>query len=150
MGIEIERKFLVRPELLPPLPPPERFEQGYLSTHPVVRVRRVEGPGAAPQGKLTIKGEGSLSRAEFEYDIPASDAAQLLLLCGRSLRKDRHRLDRWDLDRFLDAEAPSGGVLWLAEIELSSEDEAFDRPAWLGAEVTHDPRYANSALARPR
>lgn len=150
MAVEIERKFLVRPELLPALPAPQRFEQGYLSTRPTVRIRRIEGPGASRTGKLTIKGEGQLTRAEFEYDIPAADAEQLLLLCGRALRKERHRLGRWEIDRFLDVEAPAGGPLWLAEIELSSEDEVFDRPAWLGAEVTQDARYANSALARPR
>lgn len=150
MGVEIERKFLVRPEVLPPLPAPQLLEQGYLCTEPAVRVRLIQAPGGESSGKLTIKGRGMVSRAEFEYAIPALDAEQLLRLCARSLRKERHRLGRWEIDRFLDVEAPVGGPLWLAEIELSSEDEPFDRPAWLGAEVTLDARYANAALARPR
>ena len=150
MGIEIERKFLVLPALLPPLPPPLRFEQGYLCTKPTVRVRLIEGTSGARSGQLTIKGSGLVSRPEFEYEVPAADAEELLRLCSRSLRKQRHRLGRWEIDRFESIEAPEGGPLWLAEIELASEEEPFERPAWLGPEVTSDPRYANSALARPR
>jgi CYTH domain-containing protein len=150
MAVEIERKFLVQPALLPPLPPPLRIEQGYLCTKPTVRVRLIEGTSGARSGRLTIKGSGLVSRPEFEYEVPESDAEELLRLCARSLRKQRHRLGRWEIDRFEGIEAPDGGPLWLAEIELASEEEPFERPAWLGPEVTYDPRYANSALARPR
>ena len=139
--MEIERKFLVREDLLPALPPPSRLVQGYLSVAPVVRVRLSTSPAGVETGALTIKGRGLLSRAEFEYEIPAADARQLLDLCGRKLSKARHLLGRWEIDHFADR------GLWLAEIELSSEDEPFDSPPWLGAEVTHDPAYSNANLA---
>lgn len=140
MGIEIERKFLVRAELLPELPPALELRQGYLSVDPVVRVRLVASRDGE-SAELTIKGAGLLSRAEFNYAIPPADARQLLALCPRKLAKRRHTLDRWVIDHF-----PDRG-LWLAEIELASEDEPFDRPKWLGQEVTQDPRYTNSNLA---
>ena len=149
MGVEIERKFLVHVELLPALPEPERFAQGYLSTDPAVRVRLIDAPGGVRSARLTIKGRGLISRAEFEYAIPPADAEQLLRLCVRALRKERHRLGRWEIDRFEDVKAANGAPLWLAEIELSSEGEAFEKPVWLGAEVTSDSAYANSSLARP-
>ncbi|GAC1347625.1 MAG: CYTH domain-containing protein [Myxococcales bacterium] len=150
MGVEIERKFLVRADLLPALPAPLELTQGYLSTAPAVRVRLAVAPDGTRSGELTIKGPGLVSRAEFNYPLPPPDADELLGLCGRSLRKRRHRLGRWEIDLFPDHPGPGGGVLWLAEIELKAENEPFDRPPWLGPEVTHDPSYANAALARPR
>ena len=144
MATEIERKFLVRKELLPKeLPPGDELEQGYLSTDPTVRVRLVATPDGTRHAELTIKGKGMLSRAEFNYPIPPADAEALLRLCGRSLRKVRRKLGRWDLDHFRTRD------LWLAEIELKSEDERFDRPPWLGNEVTEDPVYSNTRLATP-
>src|SRR5215813_7144260 len=145
MPTEIERKFLVNPEMLPKdLPPGDELEQGYLSTDPTVRVRLVATPDGTRHAELTIKGKGLVSRPEFNYPIPPADAEALLRLCSRSLRKVRRKLGRWDLDHFRARE------LWLAEIELTSEGERFDRPAWLGAEVTTDPGYANSRLATPK
>ncbi len=141
MGQEIERKFLVRPELLPELPAPDELFQGYLATEPAVRVRLKTPPQGAPRAYLTIKGAGLLSRAEFEYEIPAADARQLLQMCGRSLQKRRYRIGRWEVDHFFDR------GLWLAEIELAREDEPFDKPAWAGEEVTSDPAYSNVRLA---
>jgi adenylate cyclase len=142
MGLEIERKFLVRKEHLPPeLPEGDELEQGYLSVDPTVRVRLVTGREGTRHAELTVKGKGMLSRAEFSYPIPDEDAEALLGLCGRSLRKVRRKLGRFDLDHFRERD------LWLAEIELSDEGERFDRPAWLGEEVTGDPQYANSRLA---
>ena len=71
MGTEIERKFLVRKELLPKeLPPGDELEQGYLSTDPTVRVRLVATPDGTRHAELTIKGKGMLQRAEFNYPIP--------------------------------------------------------------------------------
>jgi adenylate cyclase len=140
MGVEIERKFLVRPEQLPELPAPDELVQGYLSVEPVVRVRLATKAGVE-SAELTIKGKGFLSRAEFNYEIPPADARALLALCSRRLAKRRHRLGRWEIDHFFDR------GLWLAEIELQSEDERFERPAWLGDEVTSDPAYANAQLA---
>jgi adenylate cyclase len=145
MATEIERKFLVKREALPAdLPPGDELEQGYLATDPTVRVRLVATPDGTRHAELTIKGKGLVSRPEFNYPIPAEDAEALLHLCGRSLRKIRRKLGRWDLDHFRARD------LWLAEIELRSEDEPFDRPEWLGEEVTSDPNYANSRLATPR
>ena len=144
MGLEIERKFLVKKELLPKqLPEGDELEQGYLSVEPTVRVRLVTGHDGTRHAELTIKGKGMLSRAEFNYPIPPADAEALLRLCGRSLRKVRRKLGRWDLDHFRTRD------LWLAEIELKSEDERFDRPPWLGNEVTEDPVYSNTRLATP-
>ena len=145
MGLEIERKFLVRSELLPKsLPEGDELEQGYLSVDPVVRVRLVTGHDGTRHAELTIKGSGLLSRAEFNYPIPDEDAEALLGICARSLRKVRRRLGPFDLDHFRDR------GLWLAEIELRDEREAFERPPWLGEEVTGDPSYSNSRLATPR
>jgi adenylate cyclase len=145
MGVEIERKFLVRKEALPrQLPEGDELEQGYLSVEPTVRVRLVTGHDGTRHAELTIKGKGLLSRAEFNYPIPHEDAEALLAMCGRGLRKVRRKLGRFDLDHFRDRE------LWLAEIELRDEAESFERPPWLGEEVTGDPQYSNSHLATPR
>lgn len=156
MGVEIERRFLVNVAALPPKSVPGyTLRQGYLSVHPVVRVRweqRAVAPGqdpadAATKGYLTIKGPGTLVRAEYEYEIPAADAEELLRMCGAQLRKRRYHLHgegHWTIDVFEDRLTG----LWLAEIELPSADAEFPRPAWLGREVTDDPRYTNAALAQ--
>ena len=143
MSVEIERKFLVHVDRLPPLPAPEHFQQGYLCVDPVVRVRLAVAPGGEERGELTVKGKGLLRRAEFNIPVPARDAEEMLGLCSRRLSKLRHRLGRWEIDRFPDL------GLWLAEIELAAEDEPFERPAWLGEEVTADPAYSNARLATP-
>ncbi|HEY4886192.1 MAG TPA: CYTH domain-containing protein [Myxococcales bacterium] len=145
MGTEIERKFLVRTERLPKdLPEGNELEQGYLSVDPTVRVRLVTGPEGTRHAELTIKGKGLMSRAEFNYPIPNEDAEALLGMCARSLRKVRRKIGRFELDHFRERD------LWLAEIELADERERFQRPPWLGDEVTNDPEYANSRLATPR
>jgi adenylate cyclase len=145
MGIEIERKFLVDGDdwrHAPAVP----YAQGYLNRDKqrTVRVRIAED-----SAWLTVKGASSgATRAEFEYPIPVADAEQLLALCdGPLVRKLRrvvvHAGATWEIDEFQGANAG----LVVAEIELGSEDEAFEAPPWLGAEVTHDPRYFNSNLA---
>ena len=145
MGIEIERKFLVVGDAwraAPAVP----YAQGYLNRDKqrTVRVRVVRD-----EAWLTIKGASvGATRAEFEYPIPVADAEQLLALCdGPVIRKTRrvveHAGARWEVDEF---EGDNAGLV-VAEIELPSEDAPFERPAWLGAEVTHDPRYFNSSLA---
>ena len=145
MGIEIERKFLVTGDdwrSAPAVP----YAQGYLNRDKrrTVRVRVVQD-----QAWLTVKGVSvGATRAEFEYAIPVDDARQLLALCdGPIVRKTRrvveHAGTKWEIDEF---QGDNAGLV-VAEIELPSEDAAFERPAWLGAEVTHDPRYFNSSLA---
>ena len=148
MGIEIERKFLLKGDAWRSLGQPVLLRQGYLSSNKerVVRVR-IEGEGAT----LTIKGRSSgATRGEWEYPIPLADAAELLDgLCEQPLiEKYRRRIafagNVWEVDEFLGANQG----LAFAEIELSSEDQAFDKPDWIGEEVTHDPRYYNSSLIR--
>lgn len=156
MPTEIERKFLVRPDALANAAPPgvarspargARFTQGYLCTSPVVRVRLAEHPDGRAEAWLTIKGPGKITRGEYEYAIPYEHARELLALCAAVLAKTRYHVPvgahTWDLDEFHGAHAG----LWLAEVELSRPDETFERPPWLGAEVTDDPRYTNAALA---
>ena len=145
MGIEIERKFLVVGDGWRAAPA-TAYAQGYLNRDKqrTVRVRVVQ-----QQAWLTIKGANAgATRAEFEYPIPLADAEQLLALCdGPLVRKLRriveHAGSRWEIDEF---QGDNAGLV-VAEIELASEQASFEKPAWLGAEVTHDPRYYNSNLA---
>ncbi|NHZ66171.1 CYTH domain-containing protein [Massilia genomosp. 1] len=148
MGVEIERKFLLVGDAWRSLGEPVLLRQGYLSTDPDRTVRvRIEGEGAT----LTIKGrsEGA-TRGEWEYPVPLSDAGELLdRLCQQPIiEKYRRRIafagNVWEVDEFLGANAG----LMFAEIELGSEDQAFDKPDWIGEEVTHDRRYFNSSLIR--
>lgn len=148
MGVEIERKFLVRGDAWKTLAEGVLLRQGYLSSQPerVVRVR-VEGDAA----RLTIKGKSSgATRGEWEYPIPLADAQVFLdTLCERPvIEKYRYRIPHagmiWEVDEFLGENAG----LVVAEIELASEDQAFERPDWVGEEVTHDARYFNSSLLR--
>jgi adenylate cyclase len=144
VGQEIERKFLVASEWQP-RDAGTLYRQGYLSSHPerVVRVR-IAGDNAM----LTIKGiTTGVTRLELEYPIPLADAAQLLAICEQPLIEKHRHLEhhagkRWEIDVFLGANAG----LVIAELELASEDEPFERPPWLGAEVSGDPRYYNNNL----
>ncbi|TAF32872.1 MAG: CYTH domain-containing protein [Cytophagales bacterium] len=149
MGLEIERKFLVtefNPELYE-IKSTTKIAQGYLSDIPerTVRVRLRD-----QQGYLTIKGAASgASRTEFEYAIPLEDARQMLEeLCVSSLSKTRYEVlydsFLWELDVF---EGLNAGLI-VAEIELPSEQTSFQKPPFVGEEVTHDYRYSNSYLAK--
>ena len=146
MGIEIERKFLVRGEAWRSANG-QYLCQAYLSRDPARTVRvRIQGE----QAWLTIKGRSSgATRAEFEYPIPIADAQALLQLAdGPWIEKIRHRIPLdgmlWEVDEFLGDNTP----LVVAEIELPSEDHPFEKPDWLGEEVTDDPRYTNSYLSQ--
>jgi adenylate cyclase len=148
MGVEIERKFLVRDDRWKALGQGVLLRQGYLSSAPerIVRVR-IEGETAV----LTIKGRTSgATRGEWEYPIPLADAQAFLdSLCERPLiEKRRYRIPYegmlWEIDEFLGENAG----LVVAEIELAAEDQAFSKPDWVGEEVTHDPRYFNANLLR--
>lgn len=148
MATEIERKFLVRDQRWKIGASGKAFRQGYLATEHAgtVRVRLV-----GEQAWLTIKGrtEG-YSRLEFEYEIPLADGREILdRLCpGPTIDKTRYRIEHaghvWEVDAFHGA---NEGLV-VAEIELTSEDESFARPEWLGEEVSGDPRYFNSNLVR--
>ena len=144
MGVEIERKFKVADDFRP-TGVGISMAQGYLSRDPKRTVRiRIAGM----QGYLTIKGEThGAARLEYEYEIPAEEARELLALCEQPLvEKTRYRETVaghvWAVDVFHGANAG----LVIAEIELSSEVETFVLPAWAGAEVTGEKRYYNSAL----
>lgn len=148
MGQEIERKFLLADERWREGAEGTVFRQGYLSTNPDRNVRvRTQGDKAF----LTIKGrtEG-VSRLEFEYEIPTTDAQHLLdALCERPLiEKTRYKVDFggfvWEIDEF---SGENSGLI-LAEVELEREDQPFERPPWLGEEVSDDPRYYNARLVQ--
>jgi adenylate cyclase len=147
VGVEIERKFLVAGDGWRALGVAVPMRQGYLSSDKarVVRVR-IEGE----QAYITIKGKSvGATRGEWEYPVPVLDAEELLMLCEQPLvEKVRRRIKfhghTWEVDEFFGVNA---GLL-VAEIELSSEDEAFDKPEWIGAEVTDDARYYNSSLVK--
>jgi adenylate cyclase len=146
MAVEIERKFLVTSDAWRDGPPGVRICQGYLTRDPERTVRvRLAGENAF----LTIKGGSSgISRQEFEYAIPVDEARALLDLCLPPLldkiRHERHVGGHlWEIDEFL---GDNAGLV-VAEIELTDADEEFERPEWLGREVSDDPRYFNSRLA---
>ena len=148
MGVEIERKFLLQGDAWRGLGQAVLLRQGYLSSarERVVRVR-IEGE----QAMLTIKGANvGATRGEWEYPIPLADAVELLEgLCEQPLiEKVRHRIEHagmvWEVDEFLGANAG----LVVAEIELASEDQPFEKPKWIGAEVSGDARYYNANLIR--
>ena len=148
MGIEIERKFLLAGDAWRGQGQATRMRQGYLCSDPERTVRvRIEGEGAV----ITIKSKATgASRGEWEYPIPVADAAELLdRLCEQPLvEKTRHRISHaghvWEVDEF----AGENAGLVVAEIELGAEDESFDKPDWIGREVTGDKRYYNSSLIR--
>lgn len=147
MGTEIERKFLVRGDAWRSGAKRVDARQGYLAVGPPASVRvRIMGDKA----HLNIKQATlAVARAEFEYEIPVADAHELLdTLCdGRIVEKTRHYVEHggmtWEVDEFRGANA---GLI-VAELELESEDQPFDRPSWLGEEVSGDARYFNSNLA---
>lgn len=147
MAQEIERKFLVQGEFKSQAFQAERIIQGYLSSQPERTVRvRIRGD----RGFLTIKGKSSengLSRYEWEKEIPLAEALELMSLTepGRIdktrylVRKGKHI---FEVDEFY---GENEGLI-LAEIELKDENEVFEKPEWLGTEVTGDLRYYNAML----
>jgi len=146
MPQEIERKFLVKSEdwRMPGTGTP--YRQGYLSTAPErsVRIRLIRD-----KGFLTVKGVSvGTTRAEYEYEIPAGEAIEMLdNLCERPLiEKTRYRIEHqglvWEVDEF---DGDNAGLI-IAEVELDREDQAIALPGWVGKEVTGDPRYYNANL----
>lgn len=147
MGVEIERKFLVKNDQWRNLAQGELYRQGYIPTlESTVRIRVIRD-----RGFITIKGmTQGISRAEYEYEIPVEDATQMLdHLCKPPLiEKYRHKIELnglvWEVDEFLGANRG----LTIAEVELKSADQAIKLPEWIGEDVSHNPRYYNSNLAQ--
>ena len=146
---EIERKFLVTStEFLSESIQSNRIVQGYLNSNPERTVRiRIKGT----QGFITIKGKGNESgttRFEWEKEIEVTEAEQLLLLCEDGvIDKIRYEIPfgkhLYEVDVF---EGDNKGLI-IAEIELNDENESFEKPNWLGVEVTGDDRYYNASLS---
>ena len=147
MGKEIERKFLVKGDF--PKENGVRIIQGYLSSVPERTVRvRVKGD----KGYLTVKGIGNASgasRFEWEIEIPKEDALNLLKICEPGvIDKTRYHVKvgnhTFEIDEFY---GDNEGLV-IAEVELKDENEEFEKPEWLGEEVTGDVRYYNSMLMK--
>ena len=146
MGLEIEKKFLVKGDSWRSLGKASPYRQGYLSSEKerTVRVRTIED-----KAYLTIKGisRGAV-RSEWEYEIPYEDALTMLeQVCETPLiEKVRHKIEYegliWEVDEF---SGENEGLI-VAEVELQSEEQTFDKPEWIGPDVTEDPRYFNANL----
>lgn len=147
--IEIERKFLVTSEAFKAHAyARHHIAQGYLNSHPERTVRiRINGES----GFLTIKGKGNktgISRYEWETEIALIEAKPLLSLCEKGIiEKIRYEIQAGNHVFEVDVFSGDNNGLIIAEIELASEDEAFEKPFWLGSEVTNDVRYYNSYLS---
>ena len=149
MAQEIERKFLVKGDFQPFVIKSTRIIQGYLSSIPERTVRaRLKGD----KGFLTIKGIGSesgASRFEWETEISKEDAENLLKICEPGvIDKTRHIVEVGNHSYEVDEFYGENDGLTVAEIELNSENETFEKPDWLGKEVTGDVKYYNSMLMK--
>ena len=154
VAIEIERKFRVvgedwRGQVVKSV----RMAQGYINDMAALRDARqnasVRVRIAGDQAFLNLKSrELGRSRQEFDYPIPVADAEALLALCvGGRIDKVRHYIPQHDLTWEVDEFAGDNAGLVVAELELPAVDTAFDRPDWLGREVTEEQRFYNLALA---
>jgi adenylate cyclase len=149
MAKEIERKFLVKGDFKPFISKQTRIVQGYLSSVPERTVRvRIKGD----KGFLTIKGIGNdsgASRFEWEKEIPINETEDLLKICEPGVIDKTRFLVKagphtFEVDEFY---GENKGLV-VAEIELASETESFEKPAWLGEEVTGNTKYYNSMLMK--
>lgn len=150
MGVEVERKFLVEGTAWRALADDGRhIRQAYIVAERSVNVRvRIDG---VTRSLLTIKMPGGgFTRMEYEYPIPISDAEEMIQASGGNvIDKHRYRIPAggglvWEVDRF---DGVNLGLV-IAEIELEHERQSFERPPWLGPEVTDDPRFQNAYLFR--
>ena len=146
MVIEIERKFLVLNDLYKTLSKPLHCIQGYISSAPLTRVRII-----ADTAFITIKGINSgIRRSEYEYEISIDDAKNLLSeFCTEPIiEKNRYKIiinnTLWEVDEFL----KDNLGLVVAEVELSHEDDLFDKPDWIGKEISEQERYFNHNLTK--
>ncbi|MDL2060269.1 CYTH domain-containing protein [Mesosutterella sp. AGMB02718] len=148
MGKEIERKFLVVGGEWRKLARGTAYRQGYLNSQKerTVRIRTI-----GQKAFLTVKGPTvGVTRLEFEYEIPYADCVTMLAQLAEKpiIEKNRYKIPQgpytWEIDEFLGV---NKGLV-VAEIELPSEDAPFEKPAWIGREVSGDPRYFNSNLVK--
>ena len=144
MGIEIERKFLVVNDIYKTLAKPFHCLQGYISSDPLIRIRII-----ADTAFITIKGINTgIRRSEYEYEIPIDDAKNLLNeFCKEPIiEKNRYKIKinntLWEVDEFLNDNLG----LVVAEVELRHEDDLFDKPNWIGEEVSEQEKYFNHNL----
>lgn len=149
MALEIERKFLVAGPFKQDASSHEEIVQGYLSSVADRTVRvRIKGTKAY----LTVKGIGNdsgVARFEWEKEISVTDAHELLKICEPGvISKVRYYISSGNHTFEVDEFNEENKGLIVAEIELTSEDELFDKPEWLGKEVTGDKRYYNAYLAK--
>lgn len=147
MASEIERKFLLRDDSWrEQISRSANMRQGYLVTDEIRSVRvRISDDKAHLNIKSATVG---LSRSEYEYGIPLEDAEDMLdKLCGKLvLEKTRHFIHHGDHVWEIDVFAGNNAGLIMAEVELTDPEESFERPPWLGDEVSHDKRYYNAYL----
>jgi len=148
MAKEIERKFLVNGDAWRALAEGTTYRQGYLNSakERTVRIRTADG-----RAFLTIKGiTVGATRSEYEYEIPFDDGKAMLdtLVEKPLIEKKRYKIPvgnvTWEIDEFL---GENVGLI-VAEVELKGADQTFDKPVWLGDEVTSDPRYFNANLIK--
>jgi adenylate cyclase len=146
MAKEIERKFLLIGDEWRALATGTHYRQGYLNStkERTVRIRTIND-----KAFLTVKGiTVSATRAEYEYEIPFDDCVEMLegLAERPIIEKKRYKIHDdglvWEVDEFLGV---NQGLI-VAEVELQSEDQVFEKPVWVGEEVSGDPRYFNSNL----
>lgn len=148
MGLEIERKFLVIQEKWQAPSDGKHLAQGYIASNEHRLSVRVRIGGEVAW--LNLKGRiNDIARHEYEYQIPLSDAQELLQnFAGNTVEKIRYQVkyagNVWEVDEFL---GENKGLL-VAEIELDSEAQAFEKPDWIGEEVSKDTRYLNTSLAQ--
>lgn len=149
MAQEIERKFLVKGDFKSEAFKATRIIQGYLCSVPERTVRvRVKGD----KGFITIKGignESGASRFEWEKEIPVAEVQDLLKLCEPGIiDKTRYLVKAGEFTFEVDEFYGENEGLTVAEVELPDENAVFERPEWLGEEVTGDKRYYNSMLMK--
>ena len=145
---EIERKFLVKGDAWRAIAKGTIYRQGYLNS---AKERTVRIRVADAKAFITIKGPTvGATRSEYEYEIPFGEGNAMLETLAENplIEKTRYRIPvgnlTWEIDEFLGENA---GLI-VAEVELKSEDQTFDKPLWVGDEVTNDPRYFNANLVK--
>jgi adenylate cyclase len=146
MAKEIERKFLIKGDAWRSLDKGTSYRQGYLNSakERTVRIRTIDD-----KAFLTVKGlTVGATRSEYEYEIPFEECNAMLDTLAEKpiIDKKRYKVPfdglTWEIDEFF---GDNAGLI-VAELELESESQVFNKPEWVGKEVTGDPRYFNSNL----